>query len=262
MARREQQVGYTVTTTIKVVLFRGGVRGNKLKLNDFLTMELDGRGAMDANRDVLLEAFFKHSEKYLCDAGVLREIQAFDRYVRMERALGDEMDMEEDAHMFHDNGVDNLLTWLAAAAEVKASVRGVTQSLLDAAAEEARNPTTTSVPIKLEGFYESVYNVGWHHVVEVPGGEGTGMDVREGEPPQSWTHKVVGLTLEKDDGVQQSGAARLRLMVLTSDEGWPYSWKWKENKSTRDCYVNCEVADREGRSHRVVEHSPRDRLYA
>ncbi|PWU83936.1 putative retrotransposon hot spot protein (RHS) [Trypanosoma cruzi] len=28
-------------------------------------------------------------------------------------------------------------------------------------------------------------------------------------------------------------------MVLTSDRGWPYSWK--EDESTRDCYVNCEV---------------------
>ncbi|PWU91498.1 putative retrotransposon hot spot protein (RHS,) [Trypanosoma cruzi] len=30
-------------------------------------------------------------------------------------------------------------------------------------------------------------------------------------------------------------------MVLTSDKGWPYTWKWKENKSTRDFHVNCEV---------------------
>ncbi|PWV10786.1 putative retrotransposon hot spot protein (RHS) [Trypanosoma cruzi] len=67
------------------------------------------------------------------------------------------------------------------------------------------------------------------------------MEVREGEPPQSWTYKAVCMTLEKDDGVEQSGAPRLRLMVLTSEKGWPYSWRWKENKSTRDCHVNCEV---------------------
>ncbi|RNE99345.1 putative retrotransposon hot spot (RHS) protein [Trypanosoma cruzi] len=42
--------------------------------------------------------------------------------------------------------------------------------------------------------------------------------------------------------MEQGGAwPRLRLMVLTSDKRWPYSWKWKENKSTHDCYVNCEV---------------------
>ncbi|RNC42177.1 retrotransposon hot spot protein (RHS) [Trypanosoma cruzi] len=65
------------------------------------------------------------------------------------------------------------------------------------------------------------------------------MYVREGEPPQSWTYKKVGDSLEKDDGVEQSGAERPRLMVLTSDKGWPYSWGWI--KLIRDCYVNCEV---------------------
>ncbi|EAN90070.1 retrotransposon hot spot (RHS) protein, putative, partial [Trypanosoma cruzi] len=93
----------------------------------------------------------------------------------------------------------------------------------------------------LEGLYESVYNARWSHVVEVPDGEGTGMEVKEGKPPQSWTYKKVGYTLEKDDGEEQSGALRLRLMVVTSDRGWPYSWERVVNKSTRSCHVNCEV---------------------
>ncbi|PWU87725.1 putative retrotransposon hot spot protein (RHS,) [Trypanosoma cruzi] len=66
------------------------------------------------------------------------------------------------------------------------------------------------------------------------------MDEREGEPKQSWTYKKVGGTIEKDDGAQQSGAERLRLMVLTSDKAWPYSWR-KEKHDIRDCYVDCEV---------------------
>ncbi|KAF8284905.1 putative retrotransposon hot spot (RHS) protein [Trypanosoma cruzi] len=93
----------------------------------------------------------------------------------------------------------------------------------------------------LKGCYESVYNARWHHVVEVPGGEGTGLEVKEGEPPQSWAYKAVGRTLEKDDGVEQSGAARLRLMVLTSEKGWPYTWGQGLNERIHDCYVNCEV---------------------
>ncbi|PWU94239.1 putative retrotransposon hot spot protein (RHS,) [Trypanosoma cruzi] len=67
------------------------------------------------------------------------------------------------------------------------------------------------------------------------------MEVKEGEPPQSWTYRAVGVNLEKDDGVHQSVAARLRLTVLTSEKGWPYSWKWKGAESTCDCHVNCEV---------------------
>ncbi|PWU97889.1 putative retrotransposon hot spot (RHS) protein [Trypanosoma cruzi] len=91
----------------------------------------------------------------------------------------------------------------------------------------------------LEGCYESVYNASWHHVVEVPDGEGTGMEVHEGKPPQSWTYKEVGDSLEKDDGVRRSGAALPRLMVLTSDKEWPYTWAGTEH--IFDCCVNCEV---------------------
>ncbi|PWU89805.1 putative retrotransposon hot spot protein (RHS) [Trypanosoma cruzi] len=66
------------------------------------------------------------------------------------------------------------------------------------------------------------------------------MDEREGEPPQSWNYKKVEGTIEKNDDVEQSGAERLRLVVPTSDEAWPYSWK-NEKQNIRDCYVDCEV---------------------
>ncbi|EAN94122.1 putative retrotransposon hot spot (RHS) protein [Trypanosoma cruzi] len=92
----------------------------------------------------------------------------------------------------------------------------------------------------LEGLYESVYNARWHHVVEVPGGQGTGMEVKEGKPKQSWTYKKAGNTFEKDDAVQQSGEAPPRLMVLTSDRGWPYTMNGPHGCGNDLC-VNCEV---------------------
>ncbi|ESS67189.1 retrotransposon hot spot (RHS) protein [Trypanosoma cruzi Dm28c] len=49
------------------------------------------------------------------------------------------------------------------------------------------------------------------------------MEVKEGEPKQSWTYNEVGNTLEKDDSVAQSGEAPPVLMVLTSEKGWPYT---------------------------------------
>ncbi|EKG08616.1 retrotransposon hot spot (RHS) protein, putative, partial [Trypanosoma cruzi] len=202
-------------------------------------MELDGMGVMPANRNVLLKEFIKDSARYIRGALLLRDIKAPDRYKRMERAVREEMDLEEDADDLFEKGVDNLLKWSLAAEEVKANVHNLTKRFLDAAFIELMGSMTMSAPIKLEGLYESVHNASWHRVVEVPGGEGTGMEVREGEPPQSWTYKKVGRTLEKDDAVQQSGAARPRPMVLTSEKAWPYSWE--EDGSTRDCYVNCEV---------------------
>ncbi|EKG02233.1 retrotransposon hot spot (RHS) protein, putative [Trypanosoma cruzi] len=158
----------------------------------------------------------------------------------MERTVRDEVDMEEDLSKLYERCMDNLLKWLVATAEVTASLHEINKRFLDAALEEARNPMTTSTPIYLEGCHESVYNARWHHVVEVPDGEGTGMEVEEGKPPQSWTYKKFGYTLEKDDCAQQSGAPRLRLMVLTSDKGWPYSWHTIQDLP-KDVFVNCEV---------------------
>ncbi|PWU83938.1 putative retrotransposon hot spot protein (RHS) [Trypanosoma cruzi] len=56
-AAREHQEGFTLTTTIRDVLFRGRVRVMDIKLNDFLLLRFGGKGNLDANRDVLLEEF-------------------------------------------------------------------------------------------------------------------------------------------------------------------------------------------------------------
>ncbi|RNF02384.1 retrotransposon hot spot (RHS) protein, partial [Trypanosoma cruzi] len=158
----------------------------------------------------------------------------------MERAVRDEMDLEEVARKLYENGVDTLLNWLVATAEVTASVHKLTKHSLDAALQEARNRMTTIAPKKMEGLYESVYSARWSHVVEVSGGEGTGMEVKEGKPKQSWKYKKVGDTFEEDDGLQQSGKAPPRLMVLTSDEGWPYTLNLLRGAGN-DFFINCEV---------------------
>ncbi|ESS61641.1 retrotransposon hot spot (RHS) protein [Trypanosoma cruzi Dm28c] len=238
---RRQKLELTVATTIKDVLFRGRVRVMDIQLNDFLVMELDGMGVMPANQNVLLEEFIKDSARYIRGALLLRDIKASDRYKKMERAVREEMDMEEDIRRLYEKGVDNLLKWSLAAEEVKANVHNLTKHLLDAAFIELMSSMTMSAPMNLEGCYESVYNARWHHFVEVSDGEGTGLEVKEGKPEQQWTYKKVGETFERHDGVEQSGAARPRPMVLTSEKGWPYSWNRKGVESTHDCYVNCEV---------------------
>ncbi|EAN90067.1 retrotransposon hot spot (RHS) protein, putative [Trypanosoma cruzi] len=237
--RRAQGMKFTFSTTIEEVLFKGGVRVNEMKLKDFLARELGGRGVVDTNRSVLLKEFFKDPNKYIPDKGLLKEMQASDRYARMEGAVRDEMDME-DVHKLYKNGVHTLLKWSEAAAEVKATVHGITNEFLDVAFEEARILTTTSAPEKLEGLYESVYNARWHHVVEVPDDKGMGMEVKKGKPKQSWKYREVGDTLEKDDVVEQSGAAPPVLMVLTSDDGWPYTLVAPRG-SGNDFFINSEV---------------------
>ncbi|PWV04084.1 putative retrotransposon hot spot protein (RHS) [Trypanosoma cruzi] len=163
----------------------------------------------------------------------------------MKRAAKGEVVFDEDIRRLCDKGVNNLPGWSLAAAEVKAAVRNSTKHFLDAAAEEARNPTTTSAPEKLEGCYKSVHNARRGHAVELPDGvertkTGTGMGMHEGRPEQSWSYKKADDAIEKNDGVQQFGAAPPVLMVLTLDKGWPYSWN-RIQDLPKDVFVNCEV---------------------
>ncbi|EKF99251.1 retrotransposon hot spot (RHS) protein, putative [Trypanosoma cruzi] len=243
--RRSQEMKFTISTNIEEVLFKGGVHVNEMKLSDFLTRELDGRGVADTNRDVLPEEFFKDPTKYIRDKGALNEMQASGRYLGMRRAAKGEVIFDEDIRKLCDKGVNNLPGWSLAAAEVTATVHNSTKHFLDAAAEEARNPTTTSAAERLEGVYESVHNARWSHAVELPDGverkkTGTGMRVREGEPPQSWTYKAADDAIEENDAVQQFGAAPPVLLVLTSEKGWPYSWNTIQDLR-KDVFVNCEV---------------------
>ncbi|EAN81731.1 retrotransposon hot spot (RHS) protein, putative, partial [Trypanosoma cruzi] len=238
--RGTQEMKFTISTTIEEVLFKGRVRVNEMKLNDFLTMELDGRGVVATNRSVLLKEFFKNPNNYIRDKRALKEIQISDAYARMEGTVRDEMDLEEVVRRLRDKGVYNLLGWSEAAAEVKATVHKLTKHSLDAALQEASKPTTTIAPMKLEGLYESVYSASWHHVVEVPGGEGTEMEAKEGKPKHSWNYKKVGDTFEEDDAVRESGEVPPRLMVLTSDKGWPYTLNAPYGAGN-DFFINCEV---------------------
>ncbi|RNE96505.1 retrotransposon hot spot (RHS) protein [Trypanosoma cruzi] len=183
--RGTQEMKFTISPNIEEVLFKGGVRVNEMRLNDFLTRELDGRGIVDTNRDVLPEEFFKDPTRYIRDKGALNEMQASGRYLGMRRAAKGEVIFDEDIRRLCDKGVNNLPGWSLAAAEVTATVHNSTKHFLDAAAEEARKPTTTSASEKLEGVYESVHNARRSHAVELPEGverkkTGTGMGVHEG----------------------------------------------------------------------------------
>ncbi|KAF5219812.1 retrotransposon hot spot protein (RHS) [Trypanosoma cruzi] len=243
--RRTQEMEFTISTNIEDVLFKGRVCFNEMKLNDFLTRELDGRGIVDTNRDVLLEEFFKDPTKYIRDKGALNEIQASGHYLGMKRAVKGEAIFDEGIRKLCDKGVSNPPGWSLAAAEVKATVHNSTKHFLEAAAEEARNPTTTSAPEKLDGCYESVHNARRSHAVELPDGverkkTGTGMGVHEGKPEQSWSYKKADDATEKNDAVQQFGAAPPVLMVLASEKGWPYSWNTTQDLP-KDFFVNCEV---------------------
>ncbi|PWV05341.1 putative retrotransposon hot spot protein (RHS) [Trypanosoma cruzi] len=81
--RGTQGMKFTICTNIEDVPFKGRARVNKMRLSDFLTMELGGRGVVDTNRDVLPEEFFRDPTKYIRDKGALNEMQASGHYLSM-----------------------------------------------------------------------------------------------------------------------------------------------------------------------------------
>ncbi|EAN94124.1 putative retrotransposon hot spot (RHS) protein [Trypanosoma cruzi] len=236
-----RQPQWTLDSRVEDVPLEAMARSTNMKLSDFLWQNLGGRGVVDTNRNVLLREFLKDPTRYIRVEGVLDEIHASSHYERVRNDLGNKVVFDEDVRKLEENGVNTLIDWLEAAAEVKASVRDITKHFLNAFLEGVRNSMRMSASNKLEGCYESVYNVRWHHVVEVPGGEGTVMEVKEGETTAVMDLQCSWRNSRKDNGVEEPGAARPRLMVLTSEKGWPYSWNRKGAEFTRDCYVNCQV---------------------
>ncbi|PWU86890.1 putative retrotransposon hot spot protein (RHS,) [Trypanosoma cruzi] len=111
-ARREQQqIIFNLSAKIEDLLFKGSVRVMDIKLNDFLTLELDGRGILRANRNVLLRDFFINPTSHIRDAGVLNEIQASGAYARMEGTVREEIDKGEAVRRLHHEGVFFLRQW-------------------------------------------------------------------------------------------------------------------------------------------------------
>ncbi|EKF99659.1 retrotransposon hot spot (RHS) protein, putative [Trypanosoma cruzi] len=107
--RRAQEMKFTISTKIEDVLFRGEFRYREMELNDFLLLRFGGKGVVATNRSVLLEEFFKDPARYIRDAGVLNEIKTTYCYLRMERTVKEEMNMEEDVKKLHYNHVSTLL---------------------------------------------------------------------------------------------------------------------------------------------------------
>ncbi|RNE97740.1 retrotransposon hot spot (RHS) protein [Trypanosoma conorhini] len=114
--------------------------------------------------------------------------------------------------------------------------------------EEAPQPEEEEERARLplpEGFYDSVFNARWSHVLGFPEAnkydeEVVRMEVKEGQAPtKSWKYKSRGLSFELDGAVKQFRPPRPRMMVLSSEKGWPYSLR--EGTALADCYVTAEA---------------------
>ncbi|RNC41036.1 putative retrotransposon hot spot (RHS) protein [Trypanosoma cruzi] len=248
-ARRTQ---WTMSSTVRDILMEGSTSRTNMKLNDFLRSNLGGTAAVGEDHNVTMQAFVQEPDAYIQDQQLLGRIFNLPEYQELERELEEKKILLEASYKLHHGGVHFLEQWRGYQGKatltplVCEKLNGVFAQVQRKEKREANERAmleAAKVPeaVMLEGCYESVYNASWHHVVEVPGGEGTAMEVKEGKPEQSWTYNEVGDTPEKDDGVEQSDEAPHVLMVLTSEKGWPYSWERGVSEIIPDCYVNCEV---------------------
>ncbi|RNF03671.1 retrotransposon hot spot (RHS) protein, partial [Trypanosoma cruzi] len=109
--RRAREMKFTMSTNIEDVLFKGEFCYKDMNLNDFLTLEMEGGGVVDANWNVLLREFLKEPARYIHDAGVLNEIKKTGAYARMEGTVREEMDLEEAVRRLHHERVVSLRQW-------------------------------------------------------------------------------------------------------------------------------------------------------
>ncbi|RNC53413.1 putative retrotransposon hot spot (RHS) protein, partial [Trypanosoma cruzi] len=244
----EAQLRWTMCSYVRDILLDGETDISKMKLNDFLREHFGSRAAVEEEQNVEMWKFLWSPDAYIKDQQLLEEISNLKDY----QLLTDRRKLTDGNVMFLENWREfkdkATVTPLArkkfddALTQIRKEVaRWEAEERAKQRAEEDARQDTEEKTTKLEGFYESVYGAKWGHVLGFYDNKifEDRMEIHEGKPPQSWTYKTEGLTFEKDDGVEQFRPPRPRLMVLTSDKGWPYSWR--ENKPIVDCYVNCEV---------------------
>ncbi|RNE96289.1 retrotransposon hot spot (RHS) protein, partial [Trypanosoma conorhini] len=236
---------WTLTSTVKDVLLEGEGPIPDIKLNDFLRDKLSGRGVVEANENLSIENFIALPEAFITNENDRRLILSLPFF----KAIEDARNLRADARNLMEHRVGTLQRWKEF--EHKEIVSNVSWAKLDAAlaAVEEANESATRIqavgrlPIPKE-FYDSVFNAKWSHVLGFPEGEGDAMvmrmEVREGQRPAlSWQYAVEGVTLLPVEDADQFRAPRLRLTILSSEKGWPYSLQ--QGKTIADCYVTREV---------------------
>ncbi|PWU91567.1 putative retrotransposon hot spot protein (RHS,) [Trypanosoma cruzi] len=199
---RQQQ--WTMRSSVKDILLEGSTLSTNMRLNDFLRNYVGGRAAVDEDHNVTMQVFVRRPNDYVQDQQILEEIFNLTEYQELE----ERKILLEAIYKLHHEGVRFLEQWKDYKGKatltplVSEKLNGVLAQVLREEKSEANERAmleAAKVPeaVMLEGCYESVYNARWHHVVEVPDGEGTGLEVKEGEPEQSWTYKAVGQNFRK-----------------------------------------------------------------
>ncbi|KEG14520.1 retrotransposon hot spot (RHS) protein [Trypanosoma grayi] len=250
---------WSFNSTVEEVLLKGNVRQTNLMLNDFLREHLRGRGVEKANENVSMEAFAIRPKRYIEDEELIKDIRAMPLFIAIMDEMSrteEEMMMREVVDELNESGVYSLRQWNVYTA--KDQVILPARTILNTAFRVAKNFFPVLKGELMAGVYESVFNATWNHVVEVPGGRGIGMEVREGRPSREWSDNEVDYAppgganenAENDNGgtLMDPHEPCLQLMVLNSAKGWPYEFCRANSKN--DCYIGRETE----RVWRIIKH--------
>ncbi|KEG11935.1 retrotransposon hot spot (RHS) protein [Trypanosoma grayi] len=253
-AAATKSVKWTLDSTMEEDLLQGNLPQVNMKLNDFLRGHLGGRGVEEVNKNVSMDAFVVEPGIFITDNRLLNVILAMPSFKTIvEEMKNREVQREllrKAERKLKETGVYSLQQWDVY--DKKEQVIPLVRGVLNAALSVAKNKSPLLNGEVMTEAYESVLNVTWSHVVEVPGhSEGVGMEVREGKPSREWTDSEVGYLLPggaskgknkestSAEGVADPQELCVELMVLHSEKGWPYDVF--EELGECDCYVTREV---------------------
>ncbi|CCD18217.1 retrotransposon hot spot (RHS) protein, putative [Trypanosoma vivax Y486] len=156
--------------------------------------------------------------------------------------------------LLEGNGITNFQQWGGADenADAKRAVRNElvddwlwnkTRGLLDAAFSVAKDAETrkrvvmseSEAAVFVPGAFESVVNARWSHVLSGEAGMPLGMRVVGGLPENVWSYDEVNYSpWPLDVNRQAPRSGKLEIMVLSSEEGWPYTQFKNERRSVKN----------------------------
>ncbi|RNE95840.1 retrotransposon hot spot (RHS) protein [Trypanosoma rangeli] len=187
-----QRPRWTLSSSIEDVLNVRVGQSNGILLNDFLRQYIGPSRAVGEDQNVWMEVFVQQPRAFIEDENVLGLILASPSYtaIREEmegarRLREDARKLREDVRKLTERMVATLRDWkdlkdksiVSAIAQTK--LKAALQQAEDAEKERWGNEKPPRRP-RLEGFYESVFNATWSHVMGFPEGEGEDMVVIEG----------------------------------------------------------------------------------
>ncbi|KAH8610540.1 putative retrotransposon hot spot protein 4 (RHS4) [Trypanosoma vivax] len=232
---------WTVNSRVKDVLLDGAPPPNEVLLSYFLNIVRHCGPDIDGN--VRMDVVIQEPEQFIPDENTRRLVLSLPEcrtYALVYRAVP----------LLEEKGITNLQQWDDADknADAKRAVKdgladdglwNKTRGLLDAAFNVAKDAEAREkeriererlrnagnvVGEVIAGAFESVVNARWSHVLSGEAGMPLCMRVVGGLPENFWSYDEVNhnpLPLEVNRQAPRKG--KLEIMVLSSEDGWPYT---------------------------------------